>query len=216
MKNISQISKRFLAKNLLSKYLTRNFRTPFPGSLKYWENRYRKNGNSGNGSYGIKADYKATVINEFVAEKNIDTVIELGCGDGNQLNQFHFQHYVGLEVSPTAIVKCEDIFKEDAAKRFLLYEPRTTAKDFNAELTLSLDVIYHLIEDDVFENYMNDLFSMSLNYVIIYAWDLEEGTKYHVRHRKFSVWIEKNICDFQLIKSIRKEGFCDFFIYEKK
>ena len=197
-------------------YLGKMTNPPFKDSATYWENRYRKNGNSGNGSYGIKAEYKAAIINGFVAERNIATVIELGCGDGNQLMQFHFKDYIGFDVSPTAIGKCENIFKEDGSKKFFLYEPEKMATKFNAELTLSLDVIYHLIEDDVFEMYMNNLFAMAHKYVIIYAWDVEEATKYHVRHRKFTAWIEKNISGFQLIKSIYKEGFSDFFIYEKK
>jgi hypothetical protein len=192
------------------------WKKPFKDSQTYWENRYRKNGNSGDGSYGIKAAYKATVINEFVAEKNVDTVIELGCGDGNQLKQFYFENYIGFDVSPTAVQKCKDIFKDDASKKFFLFAPETMAKDFTATLTLSLDVIYHLVEDDIFQKYMNNLFSISLKYVIIYAWDVEESAKYHVRHRKFTVWVEKNISNFQLLRSIHKEGFCDFFIYEKK
>jgi len=188
----------------------------FPGSEIYWENRYRKNGNSGNGSYGIKAEYKAAIINRFVAERNIVTVIELGCGDGNQLMQFHFENYIGFDVSPTAIKKCNHIFKDDVFKKFFLYQQETPLENSTAELTLSLDVIYHLIEQDVFEKYIRNLFSMARKYVIIYAWDVEEVTRYHVRHRKFSVWVEKNIPGFQLIESIRKEGFCDFFIYEKQ
>jgi hypothetical protein len=59
-------------------------------SAGYWEKRYRRNGNSGSGSYGKLAEYKATVINGFVAANNIQQVMEFGCGDGNQLKQLHF------------------------------------------------------------------------------------------------------------------------------
>lgn len=206
----------------MNNLLTRNFRNVFfPGSSKYWENRYRKNGNSGEGSYGVKAAYKASLINPFVIEKNIKKVIELGCGDGNQLKQFHFPEYIGLDVSPTAIRKCEGIFKEDTSKRFFLYEgalrqaQADILKDCISDLALSLDVIYHLVEDEVFETYMKNLFSLSLKYVIIYAWDVEEATRYHVRHRKFTKWISENISGIQLTERISKDGFCDFFIYEK-
>src|SRR5262249_52379361 len=40
--------------------------TPFPGSRQYWENRYGADGNSGVGSYGKFAAFKAEVINAFV------------------------------------------------------------------------------------------------------------------------------------------------------
>lgn len=190
----------------------------FPGSYKYWERRYRKNGNSGAGSFGEKAAYKAAIINNFIKNNNIQKIIELGCGDGNQLKQFSFPEYIGLDVSPTAIKLCKYIFKEDASKQFLLYDEReidTRFKGLNAELSLSLDVIYHLVEDEVYEKYMHRLFSLSAHYVIIYAWDVEEAKKYHVRHRNFSKWITDNIPDFQLKEMITQSPYCDFFIYEK-
>lgn len=222
MKTIRKIAYRLLNSNDLGGYLLRKSQNiVFPGSATYWENRYRKNGNSGKGSYGKNAAYKGSILNQFVAENNISKVIEFGCGDGNQLKQFHFPSYIGLDVSPTAIQKCKDIFKEDTTKSFLLYDQKAfdhKAKEVIAELSLSLDVIFHLVEDDVFEAYMKHLFSASSKYVIIYAWDVEEGKKYHVRHRNFTSWIDAHIFGFQLIERIRSnasDNFCDFFIYKK-
>ena len=37
---------------------------PFPGSEKYWEKRYIAGGNSGAGSYGKLAEFKAEVLND--------------------------------------------------------------------------------------------------------------------------------------------------------
>ena len=75
-----------------------------------------------------------------------------------------------------------------------------------ADLTLSLDVIYHLVEDTVFECYMRTLFDSSKRYVIVYASDtddnpIHEGT--HVRHRKFSRWIRENAPNWTLVKHPR-------------
>src|SRR6185437_413146 len=104
MKSFRQTFFRLLPNDHFSQSIIKKAKNKkFPGSEIYWENRYRKNGNSGNGSYGIKAEYKAAIINRFVAEQNIVTVIELGCGDGNQLKQLHFKDYMGFDVSPTAI-----------------------------------------------------------------------------------------------------------------
>ena len=190
----------------------------FPGSQKYWEKRYNKKGNSGSGSYGENATYKAGVINEFTQKNNIKKTIELGCGDGNQLKQFHFREYIGLDVSPTAVKLCKDIFKEDSTKQFFLFDDKGTYGNgfgCKAQLSLSLDVIYHLVEDEVYEKYMRYLFSVASQFVIIYAWDVEEEKNYHVRHRNFSKWIKENIPDFQLKERITKTPYCDFFIYEK-
>jgi len=45
-------------------------------SKKYWEARYVSGRNSGAGSYGRLAKFKADVINDFVKNKKINTVIE--------------------------------------------------------------------------------------------------------------------------------------------
>ena len=66
-------------------------------SEQYWENRYLNGGNSGIGSYGKIAEYKANVINKFIKDNDVFTVIEFGCGDGNQLALFECQNYIGYE-----------------------------------------------------------------------------------------------------------------------
>jgi len=79
-------------------------------------------------------------------------------------------------------------------------------------------VVFHLVEDRVFESYMNDLFMVSSKYVIINAWDVEGEIKYHVRQRNFSKWIENNIDCFELVERIKRDpenNFCDFFIYRR-
>ncbi len=195
----------------------------FPGTREYWEERYRQGGDSGVGSYGELAEFKANIINTFVRENDIDTVIEFGCGDGNQLSSFDFPHYIGFDVSRKAIELCAKRFYDDKSKRFFLYEPKRFEKDhpeFKAELTLSLDVIFHLIEDDIFELHMKHLLSSSKRYVIIYSNDVDTEQRYHVRHRCFSRWIETNLPEWKLIRKIDNKhpdiSCADFYIYEKK
>src|SRR5262249_32292052 len=61
------------------------------------------------------------------------------------------------------------------------------------DLALSLDVIYHLIEEAAFEHYMRSLFSMSSRFVIIYSSNTSTAAKPpHVRHREFTLWITRN------------------------
>jgi hypothetical protein len=57
----------------------------FKSSETYWIARYKRGGDSGRGSYGKLAQFKAGVINKFVEANKINTIIEFGCGDGNQL-----------------------------------------------------------------------------------------------------------------------------------
>src|ERR1700719_5232063 len=82
-------------------------------SAGYWEGRYNQGGNSGEGSYGQLADFKARVLNDFIKEKDIQSAIEFGCGDGNQLAKIAYPKYIGLDVSATIIKKCIEKFKPD-------------------------------------------------------------------------------------------------------
>ena len=59
--------------------------TPTFDSAQYWRDRYRSGGNSGAGSYGRLADFKAEIVNAFVREHDVASVIEFGSGDGAQL-----------------------------------------------------------------------------------------------------------------------------------
>ncbi|NQU04581.1 MAG: hypothetical protein HQ568_00700, partial [Calditrichaeota bacterium] len=65
----------------------------FPGSEDYWKQRYKSGGNSGAGSYHKFAEFKADILNSFVRDKQIRTIIEYGCGDGNQLRLSEYPSY---------------------------------------------------------------------------------------------------------------------------
>jgi SAM-dependent methyltransferase len=196
-------------------------------SKEYWENRYKSNGNSGSGSYGILCDFKASIINDFILNNNIESVVEFGCGDGNQLSKIICNKYVGYDVSEYIINKNIKTFQTDFTKRFYLYDKYNNEK---YDLSLSLDVIFHLVEDDIFNEYMDKLFKSSNKYVIIYSsnGDIPMMFSEHLFDRKFTDWIEKNINNFKLIKKIENTykyninkkdeintSISDFYFYEK-
>lgn len=193
-------------------------RARFPGSGAYWERRYQRSGTSGAGSYGAQAEYKAAFLNALVAEHGVASVIEWGCGDGNQLSLAEYPKYLGLDVSRTAVSTCVRRFAGDTAKSFAVHDPAAFADPagfFRAELALSLDVIYHLIEDSVFDAYMRALFASARRLVVIYARD-EEGPRQagHVRHRKFHHWVEAHE-GWQLVEVRRRarDDYQDFYVY---
>ncbi|PWL37268.1 hypothetical protein DKG77_16695 [Flagellimonas aquimarina] len=198
----------------------------FETSKQYWEDRYKVGGNSGAGSYNRLAKFKAEIINSFVTEKNIETVVEFGCGDGNQLKFFRLKSYTAYDVSNTIIEKCRETFKNDTSTSFF-HVSEYQGQTF--DLSLSLDVIYHLIEDETFFQYMNNLFNASSNYVIVYSSNTTENeeTAVHVKHRKFTDWVEQNKPDFKLIKHVpnkfpfdkrnpKTTSFADFYIFKKE
>lgn len=196
----------------------------FPGSANYWEQRYSEGGNSGAGSYTILAKFKADILNRFVEERRVTSVIEFGCGDGNQLGLANYPSYLGVDVSSTAVTICRERFSADPTKIFVLASDYAGQK---AGLSLSLDVVYHLVEDPVFDNYMRMLFDASSRYVIIYSSDTDgvEGNSDYIKHRKFNRWISNHMPNWNMRERIANRypftgdhhvsSFADFFIYEK-
>ncbi len=202
---------------------------PFGTSTGYWDLRYKLGGNSGAGSYGRLAEFKAQFINDFVQKHKINSVIEWGCGDGNQLSLAKYHQYCGIDTSSNAIEQCKKLFGQDQSKSFLatgeFYTSNITAK---AELALSLDVIFHLIEDNVYQNYMVDLFDSSTKFVIIYSSNSSRLTDKatHVKHRIFTNWIRDNRPNYeQMLKQANPFSwdetnpsvttFSDFYIYNR-
>jgi SAM-dependent methyltransferase len=195
----------------------------FTGSQNYWEQRYASGGNSGAGSYGRLCEFKADVINAFVETHQIGSVVEFGCGDGHQLTLARYPAYLGVDVSATAVQTCRDLFGADESKRFCLLDDYAGQ---SADLALSLDVIFHLVEDTVYEAYMDTLFKAADRYVIVYS-SAEEGRQHtlsmHVRHRKFDDWVSRNAPRWKLIERIpnkfhgsgngSESSFSDFYIY---
>lgn len=171
-------------------FISKKTKKPFLSTQHYWENRYRSGGNSGHGSYGELSKFKAQILNDFVKKHTIKTVIEFGCGDGHQLSLAQYPSYIGFDISKKAIELCSKLFQHDETKIFKHIDEYANEK---ADLVLSLDVIFHLIEDDVFNQYMHQLFDSSGKKIIIYSSNTDINTPQqtaHFKNRHFSKWVE--------------------------
>jgi hypothetical protein len=197
----------------------------FRNSGDYWEKRYGRGGTSGPGSYGRFAAFKAEVLNDFVAEHAVASVIEFGSGDGSQLALAAYPKYLGIDVSRTAVEICRKRYAGDGAKHF---ETLADYKGEKADLALSLDVIYHLVEDTAFDAYMQTLFASAGQFVAVYSSDTDDNRDIqgpHIRHRKFTAWIEKNAPEWELLRHVPNKfpyegdgtqgSFADFFFYKR-
>ena len=199
----------------------RRFQSP-----TYWEERYLSGKNSGSGSYGRLAEFKARFLNDFVKEHQIQDVLELGVGDGNQLSIASYPKYCGIDVSTTAIKLCRERFTNDPTKKFF-----TTQGDDKrtSELALSLDVLYHLVEDAIFGSYLTDLFARGTRFVVIYAANRDDNPYFEVKHvkfRNFTSWVERNCPDWKLESCSNNQypydpsspdetSFADFYVFRR-
>ena len=228
MADLKELVKRMPVMGALARRTLELYRkATFPGSQDYWRQRYTEGGNSGRGSSGQFADFKAETVNGLVRDLQVRSVIEFGCGDGAQLALGEYPVYIGLDVSPRAIQLCRHRFAGDQNKSFFLYDPECFVDRqglFQAELSLSLDVIYHLTEDRVFQAYMAHLFGSATRFVLIYSSDDERTSPAaHIRWRRFSDWIGLEAREWELLRRIpnrfpftgddRTGSPSDFFLY---
>jgi cyclopropane fatty-acyl-phospholipid synthase-like methyltransferase len=200
----------------------------FRSSSQYWEDRYKLGGTSGSGSYGRLAEFKAEVLNDFVARNNIHTVAEFGCGDGAQLGLAKYPHYIGFDVAPTSIRLCREKFPEASNFAFHTLDSAEYENLEPVDLALSLDVIYHLIEEEAFSEYMTNLFRSSNRFVIIYAYDFHKTYESkHEKGRNFTKWISVNEPTWELIERVPNKypydpsnptntSQSDFFVYARR
>ena len=192
---------------------------------EYWEDRYKTGGNSGLGSYGKLAAFKAQFINTFIREHQVKRLLDFGCGDGNQAGFIEVENYLGFDVSPSALRRCRDRFKDDPRRRFLLYDSasfRAEAASFQADLAISMDVIFHLVEEEIFVRYMDELFRGATGHVIIYSTNFDRSYPApHQVDRQFTTYLEKRMPAWELIQTQvnpykGKEVQADFFVYANK
>jgi SAM-dependent methyltransferase len=200
-------------------------RHDFSSSEKYWEDRYMMGGNSGSGSYGRLSIFKADFINNFIEEKKIKSIVEWGCGDGNQLSLSDYPAYVGYDVSNKAIDICRHKFKENL--KYLFKHIDDYEKTEKYELALSLDVIYHLVEDEVYADYMKRLFMSSSRYVVVYSYNFEKNyISKHEKGREFLRLVEDCYPEWSLVEVVKNPypydendpnntSQSDFFIFER-
>ena len=185
----------------------------------YWTNRYKTGGNSGAGSYNDLYILKRDIINDIISKKDIKSIIDFGCGDGNQIKEINIKKYIGFDIADSSINICKKKYNDDKTKEFYNYNMINSIDMKSANLTLSLDVLYHILEDDLFIDYIKNFFNYSNNYVLIYSSNVKGTKNQHIYTRKFTDYISNLFPNWQLIKKIDQKyptkSSADFYLYKK-
>lgn len=114
----------------------------------------------------------------------------------------------------------------DASKLFLLLDDYAGQ---TADLSLSLDVLFHLVEDGVYFDYLDRLFKAGRRFVVVYATSVGNAprTLRHVRHRPVESDIATRFPDFARLTDLEamlpappraqgEGGYTRFFIYQRR
>ena len=146
----------------------------------YWENRYMTGGISGPGSRGAEADEKVRIVQSVIDDRGVTSMIDLGCGDGYIATQLNVPMYVGYDPSAMSLKLCKTLMPErlfiDHLPHFV--EPRL-------DLTLSMDVIFHLIDDIDFQKHLTILLGLTKKDALIYGTNHVQRGAAHVLHREW-------------------------------
>jgi len=71
---------------------------------------------TGHGSKGRLKEYKIGFINKVIQMYEVSTVLDLGCGDGNQIEKIQCKNYLGVDVSSAAVAICLKKYSQDDLK----------------------------------------------------------------------------------------------------
>nr|WP_276539763.1 class I SAM-dependent methyltransferase [Paenibacillus polysaccharolyticus] len=145
--------------------------------IHYWEQTYSSGKTSGRGSYGVLAEFKAEVVNALIQREGIHRVIEFGCGDGNQLKYMNYGEYLGMDVASSSIKQCASLYASDPTKSFMVYTPGLWVNRgfLQADLTVCLDVLYHITDETDFRATLRDVLHTSTQWVVLYTRLKEQG-----------------------------------------
>lgn len=185
------------------------------GSHAFWEQRYRAGGDSGAGSRGDAAKVKAACINQVIGRRDVASVVDWGCGDGQQMALYDLAGvaYVGVEVSPTALTRCLARRPEQA---YVLWRPGCGIS-LHADLAMSIDLLHHFPDDDDYSEHLEQLFASANRYVLIHSTDRDElPSAVHVRHRPVGVDVAARFADWTLT-DVASGGVagCEFKLYAR-
>jgi SAM-dependent methyltransferase len=185
---------------------------------EYWESRYARGGNSGAGSYGSCLDNKKALISGLLEERGIHSVVDLGCGDGTVIDIFRdLGSYIGYDVSRTAI---DRLVARGYPGHYQFRMADGAPPEHAPDLAMSLDVVFHLVEDAVFRRYMGMLTGVGARYLLVLTWNssilsTEHTVGSHVLYRDFRACMEEDYPGYRLVQEYPYElPTSTYYLYE--
>lgn len=187
---------------------------------RYWDERYRRNRTSGEGSEGQKAVAKAQRINDLIRVEDVESIIDWGVGDGTVLSMIDSSvPYLGVDIAPITIQRLQEHYRQTRYRKwprmFKLADQAWLDADA-ADLAMSLDVIFHCVEHGEYQLHLLRVFTSAQRLVLIHSSDHDGGrTARHVRWRRWTSDVAALFPQWTLVERPSDPRAIGFYLYRR-
>lgn len=154
----------------------------------FWDFRYHicPGLGSGVGSRGETLELKKTLLKHLTYGIEIDTVVDVGCGDLELMKDMPFKNYLGLDVSEEAV----KIGREKRPDWTFKAIPITDESIEAADITMCFDVLIHQSDPVLFTRIVENLVVKAKKRIIIGAYNEEPSFSSTITHFHNSIFDE--------------------------
>ncbi|MBA3044795.1 MAG: class I SAM-dependent methyltransferase [Euryarchaeota archaeon] len=131
----------------------------------YWEERYKQGKGSGEGSIGSYKKWKWEIIKHHV--KDLDDILDVGCGDLSFWEGQDCQKYTGIDFSSIIIENNQKLHPD---WKFIVASA-SDQLNVSARIVLCLDVLFHIMDENTYIKILNNLGLWSNEWLLIFTWE---------------------------------------------
>lgn len=150
----------------------------FPNAT-FWDWRYRSDPDrgSGMGSRGEPLAEKRELIAAIVDTLGPQSVLDVGCGDGEATKGLHLGRYTGIDVSAEAVQRASQDRSDGDYRVGSLSE-----HNVSAELTMCLDVLIHQADAAAYRSVVRDLLGSATRALLVSGYEQPPGGRSPIVH----------------------------------
>jgi len=135
-------------------------------ALRYWTQRYKRDGHCGWGSFGQWAEQKCNALRIAWDTIGFKTLLDIGCGDLSVISScktFKDREfsYSGLDGSEEIISMCKVKFPDINFVGMKISDLVKSDINTRFDMFLCFDVIFHIVEDELCQRFLYWLFNGS-------------------------------------------------------
>jgi hypothetical protein len=133
---------------------------------EFWDAWYRGGTPSGEGSVGVLAAFKWSIVDEIAGR--LESVIDVGCGDLSFWGDRDVRSYIGIDVSGVVLARNKE---SRPGWQFLRADASELQPGISAPVVFCFDVLFHILDDATYSSILRNLTEYSDDLIFIRTWD---------------------------------------------